>query len=182
MIKKTIIFDDLDGNPVTKDFHFHLREDEVSEMEVSRHGGLSTYLEQMIKTEDNSAILSTVKEIVIKAIGERHEDNIQFIKGPEIWMPFMQSDAWSKLFMELFTDAEMMALFIKGVLPKKMGDVFEEHIANITDEKALEEYSEEELLEMSQSAFDELVGTDGSKMSKYHLIIAMKRRNAASKN
>jgi hypothetical protein len=46
------------------------------------------------------------------------EDGKRFIKGEAIQQEFMQSPAYSELFMELATDAGAAAEFVNGIIPK----------------------------------------------------------------
>ncbi len=41
MLKKTITYEDFDGNQVTEDHFFHLSKADLVEMEVSQKGGMS---------------------------------------------------------------------------------------------------------------------------------------------
>lgn len=122
MLKKTITYPDLDGNPVTEDFYFNLSKAEIAEMELSHEGGLGDYLQRIVESEDGSAIISMFKEIIGKAIGRRSEDGRRFVKSEEITNDFMQTEAYSKLFMEFLTDPDAAANFIKGIVPSDMKD------------------------------------------------------------
>lgn len=122
MLKKTIQYKDLDGNPVEGDFYFNLSKAEIAEMEVSTKGGLAEYLREIIKAEDGGLIIAAFREIIQKAVGKRHEDGRQFLKNEEIRSEFMQSDAFSELFMELVTDADAGSKFIRGIVPADMVD------------------------------------------------------------
>lgn len=183
MIKKTIKFKDLDDNEVADDFYFNITKAEGLKLHMGRKGGLSEYVEEIVKSEDNLEILAILDQILKTALGRRSEDGRRFIKTEEIWLDFFESDAYSELVVEFFTDPTSMALFVEGVLPKDMGEALEKALAAAeaigSNEKKLEEYTDEELLAMSQSEFDKLVGTDARRMSREHLVIAHRRKTAA---
>lgn len=184
MLKKTIIFDNLDGEKVTEDFYFNITKAEVMEMEIAQKGGLSSHLDEVIKSENNLEIMRIFKEILKASIGYRSENGNRFIKNEEIWLNFYQSEAYSEFLMEFFTDPKSIAVFIEAVLPKDIQEFAEKAVAaqaahGTQDEKKLSDYTDAELLTMSQSAFDEIVGTDLDKVDKKYLILAMRRRNAA---
>lgn len=120
MLKKTITYEDLDGNPVTEDFYFNLSKAEIAEMELSYEGGWGAHLQNIIKSQDGAEIISTFKKILLSAIGRRSEDGRRFVKSPEIADEFVQTDAYSKLFMELVTDANAAAEFVKGIVPSDL--------------------------------------------------------------
>lgn len=158
MLKKTITFKDLDGNDVTEDFYFNLSKAEVAEMELTMHGGLSTYLNTIVETKDGGAIISTFKEIVRCAVGRRSEDGRRFIKSDEITEDFLQTDAYSQLFMELVTNATSAAEFVRGVVPEDLA-VEMDKVAKSEDVPAWiaenREPTKEELTTMTQDQLRE---------------------------
>ena len=122
MLKKTLTYEDLDGNSLTEDFYFNLSKAEIAEMELSHDGGFSEQLRKIVEANDGASIVKTFTEILSKAYGVRGEDNKQFEKSPELSRKFMQTDAYSVLFMELVTDADASAAFIRGVIPASLGE------------------------------------------------------------
>lgn len=153
MLKKTITFDDLDGNSVTEEFYFNLNKAEMVEMSA---GGFEAILQQMLDTKDMKEMLKLIKELLGKAVGKRSEDGKRFIKNQEITDDFLQSEAFSELFMELVTDDGTKAQeFFIGLMPKGLGEkaqatilpVNPPKIEEIPQVKALQDLSKEELLE-----------------------------------
>lgn len=125
MLKKEITFEDLDGNPVTETFWFHLSKGEMTEMAIGKEGaqgGFETWIRKMVASNDGEVLIREFKQILLQTIGERAPDNIQFIKNDQIRQRFEQSDAYSTLLMELLTDMDKMTAFINGVIPSKMRD------------------------------------------------------------
>lgn len=133
MLKKTITYEDLDGNKITEDFYFNLSKAELAEMELAQKGGLSEHLNKIVKSEDGGEIIATFKKIIGDSIGRRSEDAKRFIKSEEIKDDFFQSDAYNQLFMELVTDASAATEFIKGIMPKDISeDVMQgERVTNV---------------------------------------------------
>lgn len=122
MLKKTITYQDLDGNPVTEDFYFNLSKAEIAEMELSYDGGFSGYLKKIIESQNGAEIIAVFKSIIMKAVGRRSEDGKRFIKSEEITNDFLQTDAYSQMFMELVTDADAASNFIQGIVPSDMNE------------------------------------------------------------
>lgn len=122
MLKKTITFPDLDGNNVTEDFYFNLTKTELVEMNFDHPGGMEAWIQEIVASEDNSRILATFKRIVQSAYGVRSEDGKRFIKEPDGFLRFTQSNAWDVLFMELMTDATAAGEFIAGIVPPDMAE------------------------------------------------------------
>lgn len=117
MLKKTITFEDLDGNPITEDFYFNISKADLAEMEFSQKGGMQDHLNAIVKAEDGKEIMRIFKEIIAMAVGKRSEDGRRFIKTEDIRDEFLQTDAYSVLFMELVTDAGKGAEFITAIMP-----------------------------------------------------------------
>lgn len=117
MLKKTINFVDYNDNERTEDFYFNLTKAEIAEMELSTVGGLTQMLRGMIAAQDMPAIVKFVKDLILKSYGKKSPDGKRFIKSQEISEEFMQTEAYSQLFMELSTDADKTAEFVNGILP-----------------------------------------------------------------
>jgi len=118
VLKKTITYEDFNGEEVSEDFFFHLSKAELVEMEVSHEGGLSESLQRIIAAEDGKAIIAEFKEIILGSYGKRSEDGKRFVKNATIREEFESSEAYSALFMELVTNAESAVEFINGIIPQ----------------------------------------------------------------
>lgn len=117
MLKKTITYTDFDGNERTEDFYFNLSKAEIIEMELGVSGGMSQMLNKIIAAQDGEKIIKTFKEIILKAYGEKSPDGKRFIKSEELSTAFSQTEAYSKLFIELVTNADAAAKFMNGIIP-----------------------------------------------------------------
>lgn len=118
MLKKTISYVDFDGNKRTEDFYFNLTKAEVTEMELSAEGGLAKSLEKIVQAQDNKRIIEAFKDLILRSYGEKSPDGKRFIKNQELRDSFVQTEAYSELFMELATDAEKAAGFVNGIIPQ----------------------------------------------------------------
>lgn len=116
MLKKTITYEDFDGNKRTEDFYFNLSKAEVLEMEMGISGGMSQMLNKIIAAQDGGRVIKTFKDIILKAYGEKSPDGKRFIKSEEISTAFSQTEAYSQLFMELATNADAAATFVNGII------------------------------------------------------------------
>jgi len=115
MLKKTITYEDYNGISRTEDFYFNLTEAEAMEMELSTDGGFTEQIERIINAKDIKQIIAVFKDFILKAYGEKSPDGRRFIKNQEVRDAFSQTEAYSKLFMELSTDSEAAAAFVNGV-------------------------------------------------------------------
>lgn len=120
MLKKPIKYKDLDGNEIEEVFYFHFSKAELTEMQFSQKGGLENYLNSIVAAEDSKEIVALLKDLIVKSIGRRSPDGKRFIKNQEIIDEFVQSDAYSELFMEFFTDENAGAAFVNGVIPQEL--------------------------------------------------------------
>lgn len=142
MLKKTIAFKDLDGNDVQDDFYFNLNKAEIAKLELSHSGGLSGFLQQIIRANKGDQIIEAFEDIIKMSVGRRSEDNRQFEKSEAITNAFMQTDAYTVLFMELLTDAEKSAAFVRGMMPADLAaEISDDAVAALTGEQKVETLS-----------------------------------------
>lgn len=117
MLKKTITYTDYDGVERTEDYLFNLSQAECMEMELSTTGGMQNLIERIVSEKDSAKIVDIFKKIILKAYGIKSPDGKFFRKSAEISKDFESTEAYSVLFMELATNSDAAAEFIKGVLP-----------------------------------------------------------------
>lgn len=122
MLKKTIKYTDFNGIDREEDFYFNLTEAELAEMNLMTKGGLKSYLEAIINTQDTPAIAELFKKIINKSYGVKSPDGRKFMKSPEILDDFMYTQAYSNLYMSLIADADTAANFVNGIIPKNIAD------------------------------------------------------------
>ena len=120
MIKKTINYVDYNGTDRTEDFYFNLSKAEIAEMELSTTGGLSEKIKRIVESKDQAEIVKEFKTIIAKSYGIKSEDGKRFIKSKEMTEEFMQTEAYSELFMELATNVDAASSFIQGIIPKNL--------------------------------------------------------------
>lgn len=117
MLKKTINYEDLDGNPVTEDFYFNLSKAEMAEMQFSEAGGFMALLQSAANTSNPSDVIPMFRKILAMAVGQRSLDGKRFIKSQDIIDSFLQTDAYSVMLMEILSDTNAAVEFVKGVIP-----------------------------------------------------------------
>ena len=120
MLKKTIKYTDYDGNEREEDFYFNSSKAEVTEMELSKEGGMSEYIKKISATQNGPELIKLFKEIIIKSYGEKSLDGKRFIKNKELTEAFTQTEAYSELFVELASNADEAVKFVNGIMPKNM--------------------------------------------------------------
>lgn len=115
MIKKTITYTSYDGEEISGDFYFNMNKAELFEWECSLSGGMTKAIERIAQEKDPSKIVPIFKEMILKSYGVKSPDGKRFIKAKELTDEFVQTEAYSNLFMELATNADAAAEFVKGV-------------------------------------------------------------------
>lgn len=122
MIKKTIKYVDYNGNEREEDFYFNLSKAELVEMRFSKQGGLEEYIKKIIDANDQNELIQLFKDLVLKAYGKKSDDGRRFIKSEEIREDFVQTEAYSNLFMDLATNADAASEFVNGIVPKDLSE------------------------------------------------------------
>lgn len=117
MLKKTIKFTDYFGEERTKDFYFNLTKAELMEMNFTTAGGMEHMLEEIQNSQDNKRIYELFKEIVLKAYGEKSADGYRFVKSKALSEEFSQTEAYSELMMEMFSNPSAASDFMTGIVP-----------------------------------------------------------------
>src|SRR5436190_18230560 len=124
MLKKSISFKDVDGNPLTEDFYFNLNLTEIMDLENSVDGGLTERMQKIIDAKGENKgleIMDTFRKIIIMSVGERSEDGRRFSKRDgEVGKEFMETDAYNELFYDLCSNAKSGAEFISSLVPAEM--------------------------------------------------------------
>jgi hypothetical protein len=132
VIKKSITYQDFDGNQVTEDHYFHLSKSELLDMEASIDGGMAAKLERVGKSNNGAEILSTFKEILAAAYGERVDGSgSKFFKSKAKSDEFLGSLAFDQLLMDLLTNAEDAGKFISAIMPEGLDDIAAKRMANL---------------------------------------------------
>ena len=119
MLKERITFTDYNGVERTEDFYFNLTESETMEMEMLKDGGMAEYCQRIIDSTNVPDLITIFKDLILKSYGEKSQDGRRFVKSKEISDAFSQTEAYSKLFMKLATDATAAAAFVNGIIPNK---------------------------------------------------------------
>lgn len=138
MLKKTIQYENFDGETVREDFYFNLTKAELVEWQMQHNGGLEELLRKIVGEKNGAQIIHHFKDIIRRSYGRRSDDGKSFMKKPEFFEEFQTTEAFSTLFMEMVTNAEAGAAFINAIMPKKLVDeakkTVQENTANVLDQ------------------------------------------------
>lgn len=121
MIKWPITYTDYNGDEQTEDFYFNLNKAEILELNLQHNGAYAEYLQNILDRRDGCSLAEEFRKIIEHSYGEKSADGRRFIKSKELTDEFIQTEAFSELYVELATDPERAEKFINGVLPKVEG-------------------------------------------------------------
>lgn len=126
MITKKIKYADFNGVEREEEFQFNMSESDIVEW-LTTNGDytIETVIDHMAKKSDVKAIMLMFKDLIYRAYGEKSIDGKKFVKTAEVKSNFMDSPAYSVLFMELISDPVKAAEFIKSLVPAKFSDELE---------------------------------------------------------
>lgn len=117
MLKKTIKYEDYNGQEREEDFYFDLSEAEIIEMDVNEPEGFEGKMRRVMGSHDGKQIMAMFKEFIRAAYGEKSPDGKYFDKSEEISRRFEHTKAYNVLFIELCTDAKKASEFVSAVMP-----------------------------------------------------------------
>ena len=118
MFKKQITYTDYNDVERTETFYFNLSKAEIVELETSTPGGYSGYIERLIESRNPNELIKLFKDLIRLSYGVKSDDGRKFIKNPEVLEDFMQTEAYTALFMELVSNTDSAIAFANGILPK----------------------------------------------------------------
>src|ERR1035437_4901747 len=108
MIKRTITFEDFDGNSATETLYFNITKTEISERLnlIENFEGLQKMFEgeeeRTLTTSEVQEIFDFVKTLMKLAYGIRSADGKSFEKSDELWLKFTQTAAYDAFTFSLF--------------------------------------------------------------------------------
>lgn len=128
MICKTIKYKNYFGEDRETKEYFHLNSSELTDFLFEIGGKKGDYedaIKAIIQSDDREYIINLVKQIILKSYGQRSADGENFMKvdpltGEQYYKKFMQSAAFEQLYMELYSDEDVLNDFIAGVMPADM--------------------------------------------------------------
>lgn len=133
MIKKTISYQDFDGNTKTEDLYFNLTKFEATEFALDLPDEITEEVKKdridpnnteavanILSKLGGKGIIEFIKKLVLKSYGIKSEDGRRFEKSEKLSEEFSQTMAFDNLMMELLTDDEEASRFINGVIPAEL--------------------------------------------------------------
>lgn len=139
MLKKTITYEDYEGNERKEDFYFNLNQSEILKwLTTTGDYTLDKVLIRLGQERNGKKVMEIFEDLIHRSYGRKSLDGRKFEKSEEIWQDFYQTEAYSTLFYELVTDAKKASEFVNQIIPKKMASeidrIVKENPEGIPDE------------------------------------------------
>lgn len=152
MYKRVISYEDFDGNERTEEHYFNLTKAEVvSWLTTEGDYTMDKVLEKLYKENDRKSIMKIFEDLIYMSYGKKSLDGRRFDKSEEVKRDFMETEAYSTLFMELISDASKAAEFVNGIVPKDIseaiGKMVKENADGVPD--ALKDYVQPVLMPLA---------------------------------
>lgn len=131
MLRKTINYEDFDGNAREEIHYFNLTQNEMINVAMKLPGTVvdAVDVEQIDETAavrrlfsalGNQGIYEFIKMLIRESYGRKSVDGRRFEKSEDIFNDFAQTLAYDTLLMELISNDKAASDFINGVLPNKV--------------------------------------------------------------
>lgn len=135
MYKKTITYNDFNGNERTEDAYFNLTKTEMIEFALDLPDGVSDTVDKNSTDMDTDkaaskianmlgkkGVFKFIKDLILKSYGIRKDDGRRFEKNDQIREEFSQTMAFEAIMDEFMSDDIAAANFVKAVIPTKVAD------------------------------------------------------------
>lgn len=117
MYRKAIKFTDYNGEQREEVWYFNISKAELMKKQFSIEGGFDGLLKRLGETQDMNQAFEIFDMFIRESVGKKALDGRRFEKSEEIVKEFTESEAYSEFLMEMGTDANAAAEFIKGIMP-----------------------------------------------------------------
>lgn len=139
MIKKTIHYTDIMGEKSEMVTYFHMNKAEVLKWMVPDGNlTLDQVLNKFLEHKNVKEMMLTIEDLIRRSYGEKSVDGKSFVKSAERTEAFMQTEAYSTLFMELINDDDKATEFLNGIFPAELTEevnkMITEHPEMVPDE------------------------------------------------
>lgn len=134
MFKKTINFEDYNGQKKTEEHYFHLKRTELMEIAVDLPEDLTDDLgeqannpsddigHKIYKALGKKGVMNFIKNLILKSYGVRSRDGERFEKSEEITYKFSQSPAFEQLYYDIITNDDAFVEFVNAIIPNNIED------------------------------------------------------------
>lgn len=139
MYKKTITYNDFDGNQRIEDKYFNLTKTELIEFALELPDNVSDSIKsdpgemdekqavnKIMSSFNSKSIFKFIKDLILKSYGERRDEGRTFAKfdvdGRPLSLAFSQTMAFEAIMDEFMSDDIAAANFVNTVIPANIAD------------------------------------------------------------
>lgn len=192
MHKETVTYEDFDGVTRTEDVFFNITKTNL----LGRLSLIDRFEEMMsvlqgpkreLTTPEKQEMLDLIKDLMELSYGIRSLDGRKHDKTEEIWAEFRSTALYDHFLYSLFVEEGKADSFMMAVMPPELIKAAREEAGDPaqlslipsepeSDERKIEDYTKQELLDLSDDEFEKLAGTDTKKWSTQTMQVAYERK------
>lgn len=124
MFKKTIKYENFNGEKREMEANFSLKQTEIIEFDKKYQGGIQGELTRIAATQNRSGMIALVQDLVLASYGQKSLDGERFIKNEDQTIAFKESNAFDEFVVEICSDetGDKLTKFITGIMPAKLSE------------------------------------------------------------
>lgn len=167
MIEKQITYKNRfdPSEEITETYWFDVSPSEIASLKVTHKQDIPAYFRRIQNAGSTEELVKFYRELIELGVGLRVGNRLD--KSPEVRRDFVETGAYDALFMELIMSPDQGVGWINQMFPQ---DLIEQYA-----EKKGDDYSDDELMSMTNAEFDRVAGPKKNR-SKRMVMIAMKRK------
>lgn len=120
MLKKTIKFEDYNGEQRSEVYYFNLTKSELTRWNFDHPEGIAPYMQKLLKENNYRELLRVFEDLISMSYGVPDADGLHFRKNAVLVEEFENSPAYDELFMELVNDSSKFEAFITALVPRDL--------------------------------------------------------------
>lgn len=139
MLKKTITYDNFNGEKVTEDFYFNLNTLEYVRMTAKYGKDLQEYIRELANNEDLAGMMACMEDLILTSYGKKSADGSRFVKSVSVREDFEYSAAYAELFVTILTNPQESQAFGAAIAQKPSDEQLKraQMMVNIQDSEGM---------------------------------------------
>lgn len=147
MLKKTIKFEDYNGEQRSEVYYFNLTKSELTRWNFDHPEGIASYMKKLLKENNYRELLRVFEDLISMSYGVPDADGLHFRKSKALVEDFENSPAYDELFMELVNDNVKFEAFITALVPRDLAAEIKKQQAEEAKKHALDHDTETKTVE-----------------------------------
>jgi hypothetical protein len=151
---------------ITDTYWFNLDPSEIATLKAAHKQDIAAYFRRIYNADTTEELVKFYRELIELGVGLRVGNRLD--KSPEVRRDFVETGAYDALFMELIMSPDQGVGWINQMFPQDL-------IERYDTPKTADDYSDDELMGMTNAEFDRVAGPKKNR-SKRMVMIAMRRK------